>query len=160
MALETILDGILDSRTKLRIIRFFASRTEAFTASGREIAKWTALSPPAAHAALKDLLDRKVLKREILGKQHLYRLDRCQPDRQGYSQTRFSQGGRVQGGHPEFPAPEDRGRGSGTVKSFLLFYMEAWLWEKPMRPATATSPSWSSTRRLKSGWKNSFRTGS
>jgi len=75
MALETILDGILDSRTKLRIIRLFASRTEAFTASGREIAKWTALSPPAAHAALKDLLNRKVLKREILGKQHLYRLD-------------------------------------------------------------------------------------
>jgi predicted nucleotidyltransferase len=75
MALESILDGILDSRTKLRIIRLFASRTEAFTASGREIAKWTALSPPAAHAALKALLDRKVLKREILGNQHLYRLD-------------------------------------------------------------------------------------
>lgn len=76
MTLETILDGILDSRTKVRIIRLFASRTEAFTASGREIAKWTALSPPAAHAALKILLDRKVLKREILGKQHLYSLDR------------------------------------------------------------------------------------
>ena len=76
MALETVLDGILDSRTKLRIIRFFVSRTEAFTASGREVAKWTALSPPAAHAALKILLERKVLKREILGKQHLYSLDR------------------------------------------------------------------------------------
>jgi predicted nucleotidyltransferase len=76
MALETILDGILDSRTKVRIIRLFVSRTEAFAASGREVAKWTALSPPAAHAALKSLLDRKVLKREILGKQHLYSLDR------------------------------------------------------------------------------------
>jgi len=76
MTLETILDGVLGSRTKLRILRLFASRTEAFTASGREIAKWTALSPPAAHAALKDLLDRKVLKREILGNQHLYSLDR------------------------------------------------------------------------------------
>lgn len=75
MDLETILDGILDSRAKLRIIRLFASRTEAFTASGREIAKWTALSPPAAHAALKDLLARRILKREILGNQHLYRLD-------------------------------------------------------------------------------------
>jgi len=76
MALETILDGILDSRTKVRIIRLFVSRTEAFAASGREVAKWTVLSPPAAHAALKSLLDRKVLKREILGKQHLYSLDR------------------------------------------------------------------------------------
>jgi predicted nucleotidyltransferase len=76
MAFETILDGILDSRTKVRIIRLFVSRTEAFAASGREVAKWTALSPPAAHAALKTLLDRKVLKREILGKQHLYSLDR------------------------------------------------------------------------------------
>ena len=75
MALETSLDGILDSRTKLKIIRLFVSRTEAYAASGREIAKWTALSPPAAHAALKILLDRKVLKREILGKQHLYSLD-------------------------------------------------------------------------------------
>lgn len=76
MALETILDGILSSRTKLRIIRLFVSRTEAFAASGREIAKWTSLSPPAAHAALKILLERKVLKRDILGKQHLYSLDR------------------------------------------------------------------------------------
>ena len=76
MTLETILDGILDSRTKVRVIRLFVSRTEAFAASGREVAKWTALSPPAAHAALKSLLDRKVLKREILGKQHLYSLDR------------------------------------------------------------------------------------
>lgn len=75
MALETSLDGILDSRTKLKIIRLFISRTETFAASGREIAKWTALSPPAAHAALKILLNRKVLKREILGKQHLYSLD-------------------------------------------------------------------------------------
>ncbi len=75
MALETILDDILDSRSKARVVRLFALRTDDFLASGREIARLTALSPPAAHAALRSLLDARVLGREIVGRQHLYRLN-------------------------------------------------------------------------------------
>jgi predicted nucleotidyltransferase len=75
MALETILDDVLDSRSKVRVLRLFALRTDGFLASGREIARLTSLSPPAAHAALRSLLDARVLGREIVGRQHLYRLN-------------------------------------------------------------------------------------
>jgi len=75
MALETILDDILDARSKVRVVRLFALRTDDFLASGREVARLTALSPPAAHAALRSLLDARVLGREIVGRQHLYRLN-------------------------------------------------------------------------------------
>lgn len=75
MALETILDDVLDAGSKVRIVRLFVVRTDDFIASGREIARLTALSPPAAHAALRSLLDARVLGREIVGRQHLYRLN-------------------------------------------------------------------------------------
>ncbi len=75
MTLETPLDDILDARSKVRVARLFALRTDDFLASGREVARLTALSPPAAHAALRSLLDARVLGREIVGRQHLYRLN-------------------------------------------------------------------------------------
>jgi predicted nucleotidyltransferase len=75
MALETMLDDILDARSKVRVARLFALRTDDFLASGREVARLTALSPPAAHASLRSLLDARVLGREIVGRQHLYRLN-------------------------------------------------------------------------------------
>jgi predicted nucleotidyltransferase/predicted DNA-binding transcriptional regulator len=75
MMLETPLDAILDTGSKVRILRLFMTRTDVFLASGREIARSTSLSPPAAHSALKDLLDRGLLAREIIGRQHLYRLN-------------------------------------------------------------------------------------
>ncbi len=75
MALETPLDSILDAGSKVRILRLFSLRTDDFLASGREIARATALSPPAAHSALKELLDRSLLVREIIGRQHVYRLN-------------------------------------------------------------------------------------
>lgn len=75
MALETPLDEILDARSKVLVARLFALRTDDFLASGREVARLTALSPPAAHAALRSLLDARVLGREIVGRQHLYRLN-------------------------------------------------------------------------------------
>jgi len=75
MALDTALDDILDSRSKLKILRLFSLRTDDFMASGREIARLTSLSPPATHAALKSLLDVKIMKREIVGKHHIYKMD-------------------------------------------------------------------------------------
>lgn len=73
--LEKRLDDILDSRSKVKIIRLFVSRREDFMASGRAIAKLVNVTPPPVHAALKDLINHDILKREIIGGQHIYRLN-------------------------------------------------------------------------------------
>lgn len=75
MAITRSLDNILNSNSKLKIIRLFISRGNNFIASGRETARLTKISPPAAHAALNDLYNQNILKRDILGKQHIYRLN-------------------------------------------------------------------------------------
>lgn len=75
MAIEKALDNILNSNSKVRIIRLFISKRGDFIATGREIGRLTDISAPAAHAALKDLFNQDVLSREILGKQHLYKLN-------------------------------------------------------------------------------------
>jgi predicted nucleotidyltransferase len=69
------LDGILDSRSKVRILRHFTSRTEDYMASGREVARCVGLSAPAAHSALKELLDERIVERQVIGRQHIYRLN-------------------------------------------------------------------------------------
>ena len=75
MAIEKALDNILDMPSKVKILRLFASKREDFIAGGREIARLTGISPPAAHAALKDLHGAGVLRRTISGRQHLYSLN-------------------------------------------------------------------------------------
>lgn len=75
MAIEKSLDNVLNSRSKIAIIRLFVSKTDNFKASGREIAKLVSLSPQATHTALKDLYNQGVLKLDIIGKQHIYNLD-------------------------------------------------------------------------------------
>ena len=75
MAIEKALDNILNTNSKVRIIRFFISKREDFIATGREIARLTDISAPAAHATLKDLCNLDVLSRKIIGKQHLYKLN-------------------------------------------------------------------------------------
>ncbi len=75
MAIEKSLDNVLNSRSKIAIIRLFASKTDDFRASGREVAKLVNLSPQATHTALKDLYNQGVLKLDIIGKQHIYTLD-------------------------------------------------------------------------------------
>ena len=57
MAIEKALDNILNTNSKIRIIRLFISKREDFLASGREIARFIGISAPAAHATLKDLYD-------------------------------------------------------------------------------------------------------
>lgn len=69
------LDSILNSRAKVKILRHFTSRTQNYLASGREIARRTGLSAPAAHSALKELLDERIVDRQIIGRQHIYRLN-------------------------------------------------------------------------------------
>lgn len=75
MVTEKALDNILNSKSKIAIIRLFTSKTNDFKATGREIAKLTRFSAPAAHAALKELFNQGVLKLDNIGKQHIYSLD-------------------------------------------------------------------------------------
>ncbi len=75
MVMENSLDTILNTKTKVKIIRLFTSHTDDFRSSGREIAKWIKVSPPAAHSALKQLYNQGILKLEIIGKQHIYSLN-------------------------------------------------------------------------------------
>jgi predicted nucleotidyltransferase len=75
MTIEKSLDNILNTNSKVKIIRLFISRREDFIASGRGIARLIEITPPAAHAALKDLYNQDILKRDIIGREHIYRLN-------------------------------------------------------------------------------------
>lgn len=68
------LDSILNTGSKVRTIRLFASSGKGFMASGRQIARLIDLTAPAAHAALKALYGQGILKRDIIGRQHIYSL--------------------------------------------------------------------------------------
>jgi len=76
MAIERALDTILNTTSKLKIIRLFISKREDFMASGREIARLVNLTPPTAHAALKELYNQDILKQDIIGRQHIYKLNK------------------------------------------------------------------------------------
>ncbi|MCP4653609.1 MAG: hypothetical protein GY858_09560 [Candidatus Omnitrophica bacterium] len=73
--MEKSLDNILNTNAKVKIVRFFTFYREDFMACGREISRAIKLSPPATHAALKELYEYSILNREIKGKLHLYRLN-------------------------------------------------------------------------------------
>lgn len=75
MIVERSLDNILDSKSKIAIIRLFVSKTADFKATGREIAKLIRFSPPAAHFALKELYSQGILKLDSIGRQHIYSFD-------------------------------------------------------------------------------------
>lgn len=75
MAIEKKLDDILNAKSKIKIIRLFISRGSEFLASGSDVAKLVGLTPPAVHASLKELYGQDILRRDIVGKQHIYRLN-------------------------------------------------------------------------------------
>lgn len=75
MAIDKTLDDILNTTSKVKILRLFISRSGGFMASGSDVAKLVGLTPPAAHASLKELYDQDILHRDIVGKQHIYRLN-------------------------------------------------------------------------------------
>ena len=75
MTLNKSLDTILNTSSKVKIIRLFVSRKASFRASGRQIATLVNMTAPAVHAALKKLQNHGLLKREIIGRQHIYKLD-------------------------------------------------------------------------------------
>lgn len=68
------IEDIVDSPSKLAILRAFASR-RGLKATGRQIAKLVGYSAPSAHDSLKNLNERNILKLDIIGKQHIYTLN-------------------------------------------------------------------------------------
>ncbi|MBP9854635.1 MAG: nucleotidyltransferase domain-containing protein [Candidatus Omnitrophica bacterium] len=68
------INEIIDSPSKLAILRVFASR-KGLKATGREIAKLSGYSVPSTHESLKDLNGRNILNLEVIGKQHIYTLN-------------------------------------------------------------------------------------
>jgi len=68
------VENIVDSPSKLAILRVFASR-RGLKATGRQIAKLVGYSAPSTHDSLKNLHDRNILKLDIIGKQHIYTLN-------------------------------------------------------------------------------------
>lgn len=68
------IEDIIDSPSKLAILRLFISR-KGLKATGRRIAKLAGYSAPSTHDSLKDLHERNILKLDIIGKQHIYSLN-------------------------------------------------------------------------------------
>jgi len=68
------IEEIVDSPSKLAILRVFASR-RGLKATGRQIAKLVGYSAPSTHDSLKNLYERNILKLDIIGKQHIYTLN-------------------------------------------------------------------------------------
>jgi len=68
------VEDIVDSPSKLAILRVFASRRGLKT-TGRQIAKLVGYSAPSTHDSLKNLYEHNILKLDIIGKQHIYTLN-------------------------------------------------------------------------------------
>ena len=68
------VENIVDSPSKLAILRVFASR-RGLKATGRQIAKLVGYSAPSTHDSLKNLHEHNILKLDIIGKQHIYTLN-------------------------------------------------------------------------------------
>ena len=68
------IDNVLNSPSKLAVLRVFASR-QGFKATGRAVAGLAGFSAPSTHEALKELHSLDVLTMEVIGKQHIYALN-------------------------------------------------------------------------------------
>ncbi len=74
MTMPFPIDDILNSPSKLAILRVLASR-QGLKGTGRELAKLAGYSAPSTHESLKELHARDVLSLDIIGKQHVYSLN-------------------------------------------------------------------------------------
>jgi predicted nucleotidyltransferase len=75
MTIPFQIEKIINSPSKLAILRVFAAR-KGLKATGRQIAQLVGYSAPSTHESLKGLHERNVLKLEIIGKQHIYTLNK------------------------------------------------------------------------------------
>jgi len=74
MRVHNPLDKILNNELKVKILRFLC-KTEAEW-NGRQIARQIKISPAAAHKALRELHNERVLLLKSVGKSYLYRLNK------------------------------------------------------------------------------------
>jgi predicted nucleotidyltransferase len=74
MRVNTPLNKILNSQTKIRVLRFFCSAGGEIT--GRQVAKMLQTASTPVQAALRDLFNEGVLDRQGFGRAFAYRLNR------------------------------------------------------------------------------------
>ena len=74
--MKKVLDAILNNETKVKVLRLFTSRGVGYQASGRGIARLIETTAPTTHAALKELHAYHILNHEIIGRSHVYSLNR------------------------------------------------------------------------------------
>lgn len=74
MRINTPLNKILNSETKIRVLRFFCSAGGEIT--GRQVAKMLKTASTPVQAALRDLFNEGVLDRQGFGRAFAYRLNR------------------------------------------------------------------------------------
>lgn len=75
MSCRIDMTAVFNTRAKIALIGLFSFRPSGFRVTGRAAARLVRLSPPGAHAALKALHASGMLKREIIGRQHVYSLN-------------------------------------------------------------------------------------
>lgn len=102
MITEKSLENIINSKSKIAIMRLFVSRTLDFKATGRRIAELTHFSAPAAHSALKELFTQGVLRLEYVGKQHIYSLDNDNQLVQKILKPMFAEESSIKNGFKDF----------------------------------------------------------
>ena len=73
MQINSPLDKILDSETKVRMLRIFCRK--GGDASGREMARMVGVTPKTAHEVLQDLLKGGVLMMRSVGRTYLFSLN-------------------------------------------------------------------------------------
>ncbi|MBU1121712.1 MAG: nucleotidyltransferase domain-containing protein [Candidatus Omnitrophota bacterium] len=73
--MQKLLDNILNTPVKVKILRLLTYRPPTYLVSGREIARLIHVSAPTAHAALKELYNTDILQLEIISRNHIYRLN-------------------------------------------------------------------------------------
>jgi predicted DNA-binding transcriptional regulator len=71
-----LVDSIVNTVNKVRIMKLFIFKKGDFIVSVKEIAKLSGITVHAAYAALRDLYNREILKRDIIGKRHFYKLNK------------------------------------------------------------------------------------
>ena len=115
------INEIIDSPSKLAILRVFASR-HGFKATGREVAKLAGYSVPSTHESLKDLHEHNILNLEIIGKQHIYTLNEEDRIVQKIIRPMFEAEGNVRGEIQEFLVKEFKKAGIKKEIVSLILY--------------------------------------
>lgn len=116
------LDAILNTEFKVKILRMFTARQEGYLATGREVARNIGTTAPTAHAALKALYDQHILTMDVIGRNHLYALNRRNRTVHDILIPAFSVEGNVKKDIADFISRKIKGCGIEEKIVSIIFY--------------------------------------